>query len=101
MRLSTKQIDAIKKAVTESLGEGAEVYLFGSRTDDARRGGDIDLLVAPHRDLDPDKRFDARLEILASLHRRLGERKIDLIFRQPDQTASAFQRLVQDQAIRL
>jgi len=101
MRLSTSQIDAIKKAMTESLGEGTEVYLFGSRTDDARRGEDIDLLVAPHRDLDPDKRFDARLKILASLHRRLGERKIDLIFRQPDQTASAFQRLVQERAIRL
>lgn len=101
MRLSTKQTDAIKKAVIESLGEGAEVYLFGSRTDDARRGGDIDLLVAPPRDLDRDKRFDARLKILAAFHRRLGERKIDLIFRQPDQAASAFQRFVRDQAIRL
>jgi len=101
MRLSTKQIDAIKQAVTESLGAGAEVYLFGSRINDARRGGDVDLLVAPPRDLDPDKRFDARLKILASLHQRLSECKIDLIFRQPDQTASSFQRLVRDQAIRL
>jgi len=101
MRLSTEQVDAIKKAVTESLGEGAQVYLFGSRTDDAQSGGDIDLLVAPPRDLDPDKRFDARLKILSLLHRRLGERKIDLIFRQPGQTASAFQQLVQERAIRL
>lgn len=101
MRLSNQQIDAIKTAVTEIFGEGAEVYLFGSRTDDARRGGDIDLLVSPHGDLDPDERFDARLKILALLHRRLGERKIDLIIRQPEETASAFQQLVQDQAIRL
>lgn len=41
MRLDRHERAALSKA-TEGL---REVYLFGSRTDDAARGGDIDLLV--------------------------------------------------------
>lgn len=67
---------------SEHLGQGAEIHLFGSRTDDTRRGGDIDLLVTIPAQLDPDRLLDTRLKILAALHRRLGERKIDLVLRQ-------------------
>lgn len=74
---------------------------FGSRTDDARRGGDIDLLVEPDVPMSADSRLDAKLKMLAALHRRLGERKIDLIFRQPDRQESTFQRLAREQGIRL
>ncbi|MDP2787641.1 MAG: nucleotidyltransferase domain-containing protein [Pseudomonadota bacterium] len=52
----------------------AAIYLFGSRVDDAARGGDIDLLV-----LSGKINLWDRLDILAELHRKLGERKIDLL----------------------
>jgi hypothetical protein len=45
MRLSDLQRDIFRKTVAEIFGAGAEVWLFGSRVDDNKRGGDIDLLV--------------------------------------------------------
>ncbi|MDT8440010.1 MAG: nucleotidyltransferase domain-containing protein, partial [Wenzhouxiangellaceae bacterium] len=45
MRLTNNQIQAIKTAAAEIFGDEAEVWLFGSRIDDDKRGGDIDLYV--------------------------------------------------------
>ena len=45
MRLSPKQITAVKQTAAEVFGPEADIWLFGSRVDDERRGGDIDLLV--------------------------------------------------------
>ncbi|MBI4754277.1 MAG: nucleotidyltransferase domain-containing protein [Betaproteobacteria bacterium] len=43
MRLSGEEIRALREALTGLPVERA--FLFGSRTDDSRRGGDIDILV--------------------------------------------------------
>lgn len=45
MRLSPGQVAAIKQETGHCFGVQAEVWLFGSRVDDARRGGDVDLYV--------------------------------------------------------
>lgn len=45
MRLDSQHIAAIKRLAVEQFGAGARVRLFGSRVDDAARGGDVDLLV--------------------------------------------------------
>ncbi|WP_457564069.1 nucleotidyltransferase family protein [Caminibacter pacificus] len=46
MRLSQKEIETIKKIINDFFGE-SEIYLFGSRVDDMKVGGDIDLFVIP------------------------------------------------------
>lgn len=43
MRLNLKDIQSIIRIAKEIYGEDVSVYLFGSRTDDTKRGGDIDL----------------------------------------------------------
>jgi len=45
MRLNEQQRQAIVRVVGDTCGSQARVRLFGSRLDDALRGGDIDLLV--------------------------------------------------------
>ncbi|MEI8161996.1 MAG: nucleotidyltransferase domain-containing protein [Betaproteobacteria bacterium] len=72
----------------------ADVYLFGSRVNDGARGGDIDLLVL-------SRRIDlmAKLDILGNLHRRIGDRKIDLVV-YPD-LDQPFARIAVAEGIRL
>jgi hypothetical protein len=56
---------------------GVKPRLFGSRLDDARRGGDVDLLIATQ--MPPEQAVSRRLDLLAELWRHLGERKIDVV----------------------
>ncbi len=45
MRLSATLQQCILQATRQNFGEDAKVWLFGSRVDDTRRGGDVDLYV--------------------------------------------------------
>ena len=78
MRLTQEQIAAIRISVNEVFGLGAQVWLFGSRVDDRRRGGDIDLLVRPAAtDIKPS--LASKLRLLNKLEGRIGERKVDVV----------------------
>ena len=76
MRLSRESITEIADAAKEFF-PGARVVLFGSRLDDTRKGGDIDLLI--ESPLSPADAVAARWQFLARLTRRLGERTIDVV----------------------
>lgn len=73
MRLTEAERTAIREE-TGRCAPGASAYLFGSRADDRRRGGDIDLLVFPCR-----MSLESRLRFRMALADRLGDQKIDLI----------------------
>ena len=78
MRLSSEKVEAIKGAAAEIFGGDAQVWLFGSRADDDRRGGDVDLYIETGLDSDAERaRLEARF--WARLQRLLGERKIDIV----------------------
>jgi predicted nucleotidyltransferase len=93
VRLNENERQAILGAIGTQDPQ-ADVYLFGSRVDDGARGGDIDLLVL-------SRRIDlmAKLDILGDLHRRLGERKIDLVV-YPD-LGQPFARIAATEGVRL
>lgn len=91
MRLADDERSAIRNAIAQSDAQ-AQVYIFGSRVDDAAKGGDIDVLV-----LSKKINLMAKLDILARLHHALGQRKIDIaVF--PD-TTHPFPRLVIQDAV--
>lgn len=50
MRLTPEQVESITASVRQYLGGTASIWLFGSRVDDSKRGGDVDLYVeaTPH-----------------------------------------------------
>ena len=79
MRLSEAEQSAISVAARQVLPAGSRVALFGSRTDETRRGGDIDLLVEPPMHLTPQVSDDMCARFAARLYRLLGERRIDIV----------------------
>jgi predicted nucleotidyltransferase len=78
MRLSSFEIEAIKKSAKEVFRE-CRVYLFGSRVDDNLKGGDIDLYIQ----LPKKPPFLSKEKFLASLKRKIGEQKIDVVIPYP------------------
>lgn len=79
MRLTPEQIEAIKQIAHAELGCDARVTLFGSRVDDSKKGGDIDLLFETDQLL--DNRASTIGAIYVALIRKLGDRKIDIILK--------------------
>ena len=73
MRLHQTEILAIKEAIL-SLDEDAEIYIFGSRTDQTLKGGDIDILV-----LSQSLSFGDKLKIKQMIFEKMEEQRIDLI----------------------
>ena len=101
MRLNEPQLAAIRGAVTRHFGADAEVRLFGSRADDSKRGGDIDLYVETDV-ADADQIFRREMALLVELNLALGEQKIDLVVRQRGQGAELpIHRVARDTGVRL
>ena len=76
MRLNEHYRETIVRIAKEVYGDTVNVYLFGSRTDDQKRGGDIDLLV---RTEGAKKGFMGRIQMAAKLKLLLGDQKIEII----------------------
>lgn len=73
MRLSKNEISVIKNRLQE-LSPEAKVYLFGSRVDDNKIGGDIDLLVVSNKLTKRDMR-----EIRIEFFNHFEEQKVDIV----------------------
>ena len=82
MRLTPEQIATIKAAVTEYFGTDASVSLFGSRVDDSKRGGDIDLLIQTSKENMTDI-VRSEMAFLADVKMKLGDQKIDILVNYP------------------
>ena len=89
MRLSKKYLNTIKKYFYLFF-ENGEIYLFGSRVDDSKKGGDIDLYLVLSNF---DDLFKKKLKFLSRIKRELGDQKIDIVFN-TDNT-----RLIEKEAI--
>ena len=90
MRLSNKYIYTIKKYFKIFFKDG-EIYLFGSRVDDTKKGGDIDLYLNV---VDFDNLFEKKIKFLSRIKKELGEQKIDVVFNKNSN------RLIEKEAIK-
>ena len=74
LRLEPAERDAIRDQA-ETLAPGAEAYLFGSRTNPAARGGDIDVLLLTDQRL----ALGTIRRIRRAILERIGEQKLDIV----------------------
>ncbi|MCK4799051.1 MAG: nucleotidyltransferase domain-containing protein [Spirochaetes bacterium] len=81
MRLSEKEINVIKNSILEE-DKNAKVYLFGSRVDDKKRGGDIDILVVSDR-----LSYSDIIDIKRRIFDEIEEQKIDIIITKDIETS--------------
>ncbi len=73
MRIKKAEIKILKESVRER-DPDAEIYLFGSRTNDQAKGGDIDILVLSQR-----LTFKDQINIKARIFKSLEEQAIHLV----------------------
>ena len=78
MRLTPDQADTIRRRIRGFMGPQARIWLLGSRADDSRRGGDVDLYVKP----ESAPSLEARLMCKSRLADAL-DLNVDLIVQQP------------------
>ena len=95
MRLTPDQADTIRKKVSRHLGEHARIWLFGSRADDQRRGGDVDLYVEPAQPAGLLQRLRCSSELADAL-----DLQVDLIVQQPGRELPIY-RIARQQGVLL
>lgn len=87
MRLNEKEIDIIKSTIGQYTDDPL-IYLFGSRMDESKKGGDIDLYI-----ISGMNDYNSKIKIRSELKRLLGK-PIDIIFHRD------FSRPIEQQALK-
>jgi hypothetical protein len=88
MRLDYKEIEVVRTVVEKIIGKGSKVRVFGSRLNDSKRRGDLDLLVEINDPVDEIHRADLKLDLEEKLNLPL-----DIIFLEKGKKRTAFQEL--------
>ena len=78
VRLSEEEIKAIVETAKEIFGKNIKIWLFGSRADLGKRGGDIDLYIETKMEEDILRN---KPKFLVKLEEKIGEQKIDVIIK--------------------
>lgn len=86
MRLNSEQVSIISNTARSIFGESVQVLLFGSRTSDMRKGGDIDLLVQSADD--KVLNISNKINFIVELKKQLGDQKIDVVLSRIDESGS-------------
>ena len=76
--MTPDQAETVRQKLRRHLGEHARIWLFGSRADDQRRGGDVDLYVEPTQPAGLVDRLRCSSELADAL-----DLQVDLIVQQP------------------
>ena len=96
MRLTQQQVSTIIDTTQAVAGVNSGVWLFGSRLDDSRRGGDIDLMIESY----PPVNLLQRARIKIGLEAKLN-RPVDVLALTAGATASPFTQIAMANAVRL
>ncbi len=96
MRLSKEQVQLISEVIHRHAGADAEAYLFGSRLDDAAKGGDVDLFLETAEPIPLIQRAKIKMQLEAQLGL-----PVDLVCKARVAAATAFQTIARQNAVKL
>ncbi len=82
MRLTGDQVEAIRRLAIEVAGDQVRVRVFGSRLDDAARGGDVDIMLELAEPVDNPALLAAQMS--ARVSRVMNGRKVDVLLSAPN-----------------
>ncbi len=99
MRLTGTEQVALRETIRSLTGPSTRVHLFGSRTDDHARGGDIDLLVEIDQPVANPTLLGARIGV--RLQQALGDRRIDVTVAGPNIHEQTIHRIARETGIEL
>ena len=78
MRLGQFEIEAINSLAAKYFGTDVHVFLFGSRVDEGKKGGDIDLFIKNKKE--ELLTLELKIQFLSELKIKIGDQKIDVVF---------------------
>ena len=89
MRLKQNEIKIIKDTIL-NIFKDSTIYLFGSRVDDTKKGGDIDIFVSPQN---RDNLFEKKIKTIAKLKNQL-HKPVDIVVHKD------FDRVIEQEALK-
>lgn len=100
MRITEKEKEVIKRLARDIFGAQTHVYLFGSRTSDQSKGGDIDLFITNENKQNLTLR--SKISFLSELKSIIGDQKIDVVLdTEATRAKKSFHRSIQTQSVEL
>ena len=79
MRLKVEEKNKIIQYAKDFFGNEVSLYLFGSRVDDNKKGGDIDLFLESEEIID----MQTQIKFLTAIYKDITQRKVDLLIKTP------------------
>jgi predicted nucleotidyltransferase len=95
MRLTPVQIDTIKNILSRYDPQG-QVILFGSRTQDQLKGGDIDLFMQTSQPISLKQQMQANWQLEVALDTR-----VDLLLCNPGESEEPIHTIAKQQGMRI
>ncbi len=99
MRITKEEKEIIISTIRKYFGNDSNIYLFGSRINDTKKGGDIDLYVESN--LPIKELIKAKVKVLVELEDKLGERKIDIVIKNKEIEEELIHRIAKKEGIKL
>ncbi|MDT8364449.1 MAG: nucleotidyltransferase domain-containing protein [Nitrosomonas sp.] len=80
MRITANQLSIVKALARRYFGEDVKLWLFGSRVDDEKKGGDYDFLIETSL-TNPDEIISSKIDMMTQLQSSgpFEDEKIDII----------------------
>lgn len=97
LRLLAEEIEMIKQTALETFGENIKLYIFGSRADLTKKGGDIDIYIESDRPIE----IKDEIAFLSKLELRGIERKVDLVLKTPNRKDKKIYQEAKEKGVRL